>query len=283
MSNISNQEFIDFILSYSSNDKYFNTITEISRTGNGDRTPLIRNKFKMISLDDICQNSKAFGYNFPKTADALWYKEDNGKFTLYIIEFKFYDLDSAMNRNNVKQLREHVERKNKEYFEDNFSSRYLFGKNFFNTFLKVEKSFENSIDAHLKLKPVDTLLDVLPNLYKEYCGFDDEEDAEDCREFFKSIEIKFYVFLMKSSEFDLKAHNEYVKRKMEEDKYSKNRNHKGRSRGRFNPSRTRISANASKLHLQFLRYKHANLFDDYKILANDQFSSFLKVEGLLKE
>ena len=88
---------------------------------------------------------------------------------------------------------------------------------------------------------------------------------------------------MKGSTFDLKAHDEYIKKKLEDEKKSKGQKRVNRSRGRFNKSKNRISANASKLHLQFLRYKHAEIFDDYKILAGDQFSSFLKEEGLKQE
>ena len=43
---------------------------------------------EMISLDDICFDLFS-GDNRPRTTDALWYKEEKGKLTLYIIEFKF--------------------------------------------------------------------------------------------------------------------------------------------------------------------------------------------------
>ena len=61
MSTITNDKFIEFIESYSNNNKYFDTITEISRSKTGPKDPLIRNDFKMFSLDDICADSKSFG------------------------------------------------------------------------------------------------------------------------------------------------------------------------------------------------------------------------------
>ncbi|WP_296866107.1 hypothetical protein [uncultured Methanobrevibacter sp.] len=272
MSNITNDMFIKFIESFSINSKYFDTITEISRSKTGPKDPLIRNDFKMFSLDDICADSKSFGeFNTPKTTDALWYKEENGKLTLYIIEFKFYSLDNSIDKRKIEGLRKQVLHINNTFLEDYRFRRNLFNENFFKDFEKFEKYFGNTVDFSLKMKPVETLIYVLPELYKEYCGFNDERDAEDCREFLKGVEKKLYVFLMKESIYDIELDNERIRDK----------NKKSRGRYKENKSKQRGFVNGSGLHKQYIRFKHANIINDYKIKANRQFKKFLEEEHLI--
>ena len=81
MSKLNNQEFIKFLRSFddgeNNNHKYLDTITEISKKHSGKRKSLIENEKKMYSLDDIAKGSRALNNNLPKTADALYYKEEN--------------------------------------------------------------------------------------------------------------------------------------------------------------------------------------------------------------
>ena len=273
MSTITNDKFIEFIESYSNNNKYFDTITEISRSKTGPKDPLIINDFKMFSLDDICADSKSFGeYNTPKTTDALWYKEKDGKLTLYIIEFKFYSLDNSIDKRKIEGLRKQVLHINNKFLQDYRYRRNLFNENFFNDFEKFEKYFGNTVDFSLKMKPVETLIYVLPELYKEYRGLNDERDAEDCRQFLKNVEKKLYVFLMKESVYDIEADNERIRNK---------NNNSSRGRYKENKSKQRGFVNGSSLHKQFIRFKHAHIIDDYKIKANRQFKKFLEEEHLL--
>ena len=98
MSKLTNAEFIEFIESFNdksfNNHRYYDTITEISRKKSGKQDALIENDFLMYSLDDIAKGSRELSSNLPKTADALYYKEDDdGNLSLYFIEFKFHNLD----------------------------------------------------------------------------------------------------------------------------------------------------------------------------------------------
>ena len=81
MSKVTNAEFIEFIESFNdksfNNHRYYDTITEISRKKSGKQDALIENDFLMYSLDDIAKGSRELSSNLPKTADALYYKEDD--------------------------------------------------------------------------------------------------------------------------------------------------------------------------------------------------------------
>ena len=69
------QKFIDFLKSFDdksfNNQKFYDTITEISRKKSGKQDSLIENDFLMYSLDDIAKGSRELNSNLPKTADAL--------------------------------------------------------------------------------------------------------------------------------------------------------------------------------------------------------------------
>ena len=145
MSNLQNESFKKFLKSFNEgeykNHKYYDTITEISRKGSGNREPLIINKKEMYSLDDIAKGSKSLKGNLPKTTDALCYKEDdNGKLSLYLIEFKFHNLDKPDPKDQLSAFVDNIfaERKkaailaranltNKDYksIDYNSSSRYF--------------------------------------------------------------------------------------------------------------------------------------------------------------
>ena len=98
MSEITNDKFIDFLNTFNDreyrNNKFYDTITEISRKKSGNQDALIENDFRMYSLDDIAEGSDVLSLNLPKTTDALFYKENpDGTLSLFFIEFKFHNLD----------------------------------------------------------------------------------------------------------------------------------------------------------------------------------------------
>ena len=91
MSELTNMEFIEFLKSFDdkslNNQKFYDTITEISRKKSGKRDALIENDFFMYSLDDIAKGCELLNGNLPKTADALYYKENC---RLVLFEFLYY-------------------------------------------------------------------------------------------------------------------------------------------------------------------------------------------------
>ena len=268
---LNNQKFINFIKNYSKNKRFYDSVTEISRTKTFPYNPLIINDFPMYSLDDICKESPSFEeFNTPMTTDALCYKEEDGNLTLYIIEFKFFNIETSIDKSRIKKLYEKVENVNDKLISDsNLSYKDRLTEGFMKDFKKLKSHFGDTAEFALKMKPVETLDYVLPELYKEYCNFDDEEDADDFREFLKGITKKYIVFLLKESVYDMKEHEDFI-----------NARNQGKPTHRYNRSKMRLYAKSSSLHKQLIRKKKKKIIDDYEIKSRDDFNTFLKEEGL---
>ena len=269
---LDNERFIEFIKSFSKNKAFYDSVREISKTKFYPFDPLIRDDFPMYSLDDICQESPAFDeFNTPATTDALFYKEENGDLTLYIIEFKFFSLKNSIDKFKVGKLYEKVEAVNNLLkMDSNYSYYEGFTEDFMRDFRKLKGHYGDTAEFSLRMKPIETLDYVLPELYKEYCNFDDEEDAEECREFLKDVNKKYVVFLLKESIYDIKEHEAFIKARNE-----------GRSTARYNRSKMRLYAKSSSLHKQLIRFKNAKIIDDYEIKSRDDFKTFLREERLV--
>ena len=124
MDNLTNEEFIRFIKSHK---KFHKNITEISMNKFGE--PLIENDFKMYSLDEMCWVCELLEDYTPKTTDALFFKESlDGKFTLYIIEFKFHNFNKPNAKDMLKIMNEDVN--NSDCASDKFKSNFRKIKNY---------------------------------------------------------------------------------------------------------------------------------------------------------
>ena len=269
---LDNERFIEFIKSFKENRAFYDSVTEISKIKTYPYTPLITSNFSMYSMDDICKESSAFDeFNTPTTTDALFYKNENGNLTLYIIEFKFFNLETSIDKFKVGKLYEKVKKvDNNLKLDQNFSEKDGFTEMFMRDFKKLKSHFGDTAEFSLKMKPVETLDYVLPELYKEYCHFDDEDDAEECREFLKGINKKYVVFLLKESIYDMREHESYIKAREE-----------GKPTNRYNRSKMRLYAKSSSLHKQLIRFKNAKIIDDYEIKSRDDFKTFLREEKLI--
>ena len=257
MTDITNEEFIKFIEKYLKKNKYFDKITEISRSKTGAKDSLIENDFEMISLDDICFDLFS-GDNRPRTTDALWYKEEKGKLTLYIIEFKFYDILTSISKSTINTLCKQVNDMNNRYrITSGGEKKKMFNQKFFDDFEKVKSHFGDTAEFSLKMKPIETLIYVLPELYKDYKGHGDEKDADKCRNFLKEIEKKYYLFLIRGSSNARYLHA-----------------------NKRNESRERNFARGSGLHKQLVRFKNAKIIDGYDIKSRKEFDTFLRQEHL---
>lgn len=263
MGNLTNKDFIDFIESYKDNRLFFDSVYEISRSHSGSKSSLIEHPFKMYSLDEIVKESGIFGRNIPKTTDALWYKEDEetGEFTLYIIEFKFYNIGYSY-QSKLTSVIDKLKEIDGVYKELDMENKF-FNDRFLNLADTLKTGLSDNVHCSLKLKPIETLNHALPELYKNYCGFDDEQDAEDFRNFLNNITKKFYVFLIEGS---------YITPNQEKELYVD---------GKRNKSRRRAYIKGFSLHQQFIRYKRSHIIDDYKIEGRYDFDNFLKTEKLI--
>ena len=187
MSKLTNKEFINFLKSFdegeNNNQKYLDTITEISRKHSGRRESLIKNDKKMYSLDDIAKGSKSLNNNLPKTADALCFKEEDDKLSLYFIEFKFHNLDDPDAKDLLYTLVDELYAFPKKF---KCVSKYKQDLN------KIKKYYGDNVKHSLILKPIESIRVAIPKLYKEY---DSDIDEKEIERYLNNIEKKLIVFV----------------------------------------------------------------------------------------
>lgn len=249
MSELTNEEFIDFIKNFKGksfkNHKFYDTITEISRKKSGKKDALIENDFLMYSLDDIAKGSKELSQNLPKTADALFYKEDDeNNISLYFIEFKFHNLDDPDTRDLLDNIVDEI-----FAFENKFKciSKY---KNDLN---KIKKYYGDDVTHTLILKPIESIRVVIPKLYKEYCRQNNNCEEKDIESFLKHADKKLYVFVST---------------------YTEN--------GKFNRHKERLDSQSTGLEKYFDRLKSGKIIDYYEICPRSNFDVFLELEQLVE-
>ena len=190
---LTNREFIRFIKSH---ERFYEDITEISRSGSGES--LIANDFKMYSLDEMCWDCELLKESTPKTTDALFYKESlDGKMTLYIIEFKFHNFNNPNTQDMLKVMARDV----KKYD--------CVPKKFKRNLGKVKKYYGDEVEFSLILKPIESLAVVIPALYEQYC-IDNGLPVKDIRTFLDNVEKKLIVFV--SHYDDNRKHNKSKQR-----------------------------------------------------------------------
>lgn len=248
MSEVTNKEFIDFLKSFDgqsfNNHKFHDTITEISRKKSGNKEALIENDFLMYSLDDIAKGSKELSLNLPKTADALYYKEDeNNNFSLYFIEFKFHNLDDPDAKDLLYNFVDEI-----YAFENKFKCVSKFKKDL----NKIKKYYGDDVTHTLILKPIESIKVVLPKLYKEYCKRNNINEEKDIESFLESIDKKLYVFVSS---------------------YTEN--------GKFNRHKERLDSQGTGLEKHFDRLISGNIIDYYEICPRSNFDVFLELEQLI--
>ena len=237
MDDLTNKEFIEFIKSY---NEFYKSITEISM--NDYEEPLIENDFKMYSLDEMCWNCKLLEKT-PTTTDALYYKEHNdGKLSLYLIEFKFHNFNSP----NAKDMLELI---SKDVNAD--GNKYNCLSNTYKNYLrKINNYYGDEVLFKLILKPIESLNIVIPALYEQYC-LDNECPMKDIRKYLENVEKKLIVFV---SHYDDNHHR--------------------------NKSKQRLQSMDIGLKNNYDRLEQGKLIDSYEIYARYQFNYFLLTERI---
>ena len=252
MDSLTNEEFIEFLCSFK--DRYYCSITEISRAKTGNKQPLIYSEFKMLSFDDMCRKYDLIKKHLPKTMDAIHFEiDENDKLTLYLIEFKNFSMtDRYSTYQEIEALHRSLKKKNKKTVDPE-SEEKIISNTFLRKFENVKKHFVDSIEFDLRMKPLESILVSLPWLYDEYCNNNEDIDKKDIRKFLNNADIKLIVFI-----------NRYAPRN--------------------NVSAERLSAHSidNALKSQYLRLSYSGVIvrGQERILSRDRFDYFIKKEGL---
>lgn len=244
-----NDKFIKFLKSFekltNGNRKCFDTITEISRMESGKRDPLIICHEKMYSLDHIKDQSNILQDNPPRTTDALWYREDGEKLILYLIEFKFHNLDAPDPKETLEDFVEKIFDDRKQYKCINEKERFKL--------YKVKQYYGDDVNHGLVLKPLESIRVVIPKLYEEYCNENPDVEKMDIEAYLNNIEKRYFVFVSAYSQEE-----------------------------KLNKEHERAESRATNLE-QFLdRLIDGKIIDHYGIMPRCDFEDFLKIEQLVK-
>lgn len=244
-----NQDFVNFLNSY--NENYLIPVSRISKSFTTQGDSLIENQFKMYSLDDICKDCSILKSNLPKTTDAIAYKiEESGEITFYIIEFKFFNMDS--NRSSYVLLETiHNSLKKKNMAVDK-SDNKLISNSLLKKYELVKRNFVDSVEFSLRLKPFETIMIALPILYEDYCSNLRDCSKKDFRNFLNNINIKLVIFVNKTA-----PHTDIVN-----DRY-------------------KVHSITNALKHQYDRLKIADVICEWQIKAAHQFDEFIMSEELV--
>lgn len=243
------EDFISFLTSY--DDDYLIQVSEISKSFKTQQGALIENQLEMYSLDDICRDCPILKSNLPKTTDAITYKiDESGKITLYIIEFKYFNMDSKKSGYvMLKSIGNSLKDKNKKF--DKCGNRIIS-----NSLLKkyeiLKRNYVDSVEVSLRLKPFETLMVALPALYESYRLNDDGCPKKDFKNFLNDIDVKLVVFVNKTV-----PHRNIV-----------NERHK-------------VHSITNALKYQYNRLKVGGVICDWQIKAAHQFEEYVVSEDLI--
>ena len=226
MEEFTNEDFIKFIESYKDGSfvdeynkehKFYDTITELSRSDTKQADSLIKNSEEMYGLDWIVKASNKFDCITPKSTDALFFKEDNdGNLALHIIEFKFIGKKSHWNKINYlwRDIRSRLPCEGCDFDID----EECFDDFFVRDFKKIKKNFKDPIDVSLQLKPYEVIFITLPKLYEEYCEMNPNIIKKDIIGYLNNIDKYYWAFVgnFSQSEYNIqsktKHFNEYNER-----------------------------------------------------------------------
>lgn len=250
MSQIENDEFVKFIKSFDdgqyNNHKFNDTITEISRKHSAKRESLIENDFEMYSLDDIKDGSKNLNDNPPKTTDALYYKVDGEKLSLYLIEFKFHNMDNPDAKDLLNAFVDEI------YSSDNKKRYKCLTDDDKKDLKKIRNYYGDDVSNTIVLKPIETIKVVIPKLYKEYCNSNPNVDKINIEDYLNNIEKKYFVFVSTYTET-----------------------------GKFNRHKEKLESQSTGLERYLDRLKYGKIINHYEILPSCDFEDFLKIEQLI--
>ena len=221
MEELTNEDFVKFIESYKEGTyedknhkihKFYDTITELSRSDTKRADPLIKHSQKMYGLDWIVKSSQKFGKYPPKSTDALFFNEKNSE--LHIIEFKFIGKKSHWDKMNIlwSDIRSRLPCDGCDVDPD----EECFDNFFVSDFKLIKDNFKDPVDVSLQLKPYEVIYITLPKLYEEYCH-NNEITQKDINGYLNKIDKYYWTFVgnFSKNEYNIKSKAKHY------DKYNK--------------------------------------------------------------
>ena len=233
MDQLTYDEFMEFLGSYEDGSyvdrygiehKFYDSLTELSRSDSKPYDSLITNKFPMFGLDWMVKDSSKWkdssrrceknprrcNHRFPKTVDALFCKKNrNDETELHIIEFKF--IPSQPTKDKLEYLFLEVVEKNNKYKQNEHKSKNkikkCFDDDFVDDFIDVRKYFFDKLENSLQLKPYEAIYIALPGLYEEYCENKNKE-KKDINGYLASIKKYYWVCIGSGSSNETNIHSQ---------------------------------------------------------------------------
>lgn len=189
--------FIEFLESYPQFYKESHKIAENKKGKSILPTTRGGNKFKMYSLDDICQSCKTFCENdirfTPKTTDAIWYKKVKNTFYIFLIEFKGDYLCKNSSKCSLVDVLDTLKIKNLS-FNNEFKTEI-------ESLEKIISKFSDKMLNGLAAKPLETVTISLPLIYEEYYEKNkDNIKFLDIRNFLRNSRIIYRVVSISDSD-----------------------------------------------------------------------------------
>lgn len=222
MGELNDEDFIKFLESYKNGSyedeyhnshKFYDTITELSRSDTYQADSLIEHEQKMYGLDWIVKASERLKNKPPKSTDALYFNEKTSE--LHIIEFKFIGRKSHRDKINIlwADIRRRLPCENCEVDEE----EECFDEFFVKDFRLIKENFKDPVNVSLQLKPYEVIYITLPELYAEYCE-NEHTPKKDINGYLNKINKYYWTFVgnFSQSEYNIKSKadkfNKYNKR-----------------------------------------------------------------------
>lgn len=252
-----------------------NTILNVKKIGS---------HFKFYSLDNICQSRTIFWKDTPidftpKTTDAIWFKRlDNGLFFIYLIEFKGDKIKNKSTKFRFKKYLEELEKKRDEAWNP-IDQREI--NEIINKITPFYNKYSDSMLNSLVLKPLETITTSIPLIYKDY--YDKNKDKDEVKfinivDFLKKAIIKYYVVLFPDDNPIIDEENEINEYNPIENRLKAKITGNAIVDGVFSSENDDIELKESYekiLNTYYERYKQADIINEYKFMATDEFNHFV--------
>lgn len=188
-----NEDFVELLNFYKNKDNFppnfkpsFNKISEVSKSDDEFKDPLIIDDNCIFDLDNMCWNSLlkdngSLKSNRPSSVDGLHFKKGR----LHLIEFK----GTYMNTLNLEKIM-------------NKSIGKIDDMNLIHALESIKHRYTDEILCNLKIKPSDSLFLTLPQIYTYYCEKNNMETNKD--EFISwllEVPKRLYVVFLNDSNF----------------------------------------------------------------------------------
>ena len=245
----------------------------------------IGSHFRLFSLDNICQTRSIFWKNTfvdftPKTTDAIWFeKGDDGSSFIYLIEFKGDKIKNKSTKFRFKKYLDELEEKRNQALNP-IDEREI--RDVINSITPFYNKYSDSMLNSLVLKPLETVTTSIPLIYKDYYLKNKDDDNVkfiNIVDFLKDAIINYYVVLFPDDNPEIDEENEI-------NEYNPFRNRtNAKTVGDAIVEEVQVNSENDDIELKdsyekilnsyYERYKQAEIINQYKFMATDEFNSFV--------